>query len=79
MSETKNIEGWGPLVVGQKKHHFYRDGRALCGKWLIHPAVPERQYVKDDGAAQGSHDCVACFRKLEASRTTTPTESDTPT
>lgn len=28
-------EGWAPLMGDQRKHHYYVEGKALCGKWLI--------------------------------------------
>lgn len=65
-------EGWAGLLIGpQKKFHYYRNGKALCGKWLIFrhhldyitltpPADPMSIWHTS------GNDCTACTRKMRA-------------
>ena len=32
MSETK--EGW-TWLINSRKDHYFRDGKSLCGKWMV--------------------------------------------
>lgn len=56
-----NNEGWTWLVNSTKWHYFV-DGDALCGKWML--------LARTGGTLQQGNDtspdnCMACRRKLE--------------
>lgn len=57
-------EGWyGP--PNSRRFHYFRGGRALCGKWMVFMADAEIPYDCAYGPASG--DCATCKKKLEAS------------
>jgi len=65
-------EGWAsPLMGSQRKFHYYRDGKALCGKWRIFPehvsqltfTIPKDPFNIMFTSGQ---DCTACTRKMRA-------------
>ena len=51
-------EGWG-WPLNSRKAHYFRDGLALCGKWMFFgpPDGNQKEYSSDD--------CKACSRKRE--------------
>lgn len=52
-------EGW-TWIVGAAKWHYMRNGRSLCGKWML-LGKPELEQGNDSSP----DNCVACRRKLE--------------
>ena len=77
VSETKSDEfvwpeGWASSTMGtQKKFHYYRGGKALCGKWQIFRHHLE--YITLTPPADpmsiwhtSGNDCTACTRKMRA-------------
>lgn len=65
-------EGWASSTIGrQRKFHYYRGGRALCGNWRIHREhVAQLRFTipKDpfDVLFTSGNDCGACTRKMRA-------------
>ncbi|MDI9900556.1 hypothetical protein QM716_11905 [Rhodococcus sp. IEGM 1409] len=65
-------EGWASSTIGrQRKFHYYRGGRALCGNWRIfreHVAQLRFTIPKDpfDVLFTSGNDCGACTRKMRA-------------
>lgn len=49
-------EGWGWPGRANKAHYF-RDGRALCGRWMYFGPL-------DGDRRHSTVDCVVCTRKL---------------
>lgn len=57
-------KGWGSPGAS-KKHHYFVDGRSLCGKWLYLGPVVDDDFSK----GTGREDCVACWRAYAKSQT----------
>ena len=55
MCETK--EGWARLF-NSRKDHYYRDGKSLCGKWMILGSNSLEKGMSNNA-------CSACKKKLE--------------
>ena len=60
-------EGWW-MPLRSRKHHYFVDGRALCGGWIfpnyddMTPDTGNEKPQKDD--------CTICFKKLLKRRKT---------
>lgn len=61
MSESKN-EGW-TWLLNASKWHYFRNGRSLCGKWML-PGGGSFPAAADDS----DHNCAACKRKREVEK-----------
>ena len=50
-------EGW-TWLIGTPKWHYFREGRSLCGKWMLlgNPELDQRDFKSKDN-------CMACFKK----------------
>lgn len=60
--EQKKLgEGWGWPMLSRKCHYF-RDGRALCGKWLY-----TGEYTPDTKNATPD-DCATCLKKRQSEK-----------
>lgn len=55
-------EGWA-RPLNSKKHHFFRDGASVCGKWMLFSKDLEPDTFKSPD------DCAACRKKLEKEAT----------
>lgn len=55
-------EGWH-FLPGARKAHYFRDARALCGRWgyFGHDFEPDTAIASPD-------DCLACLRVLDRER-----------
>lgn len=63
--DPKLKEGWYQ-PENATRHHYYVDGRSLCGDWLFHEVLS-----KDMGnETVFKEDCKACFRKVVKRRET---------
>ena len=51
-------EGW-TWLLNAKKWHYFVDGRALCGKWMLF-STPELEQGNDNSP----DNCVVCQKKL---------------
>lgn len=51
-------EGW-TWLENSKKWHYFVDGRALCGRWLL-VSTPKLEQGNDDSP----DNCLACQKKL---------------
>lgn len=52
-------EGWGVLRAGERRYHYYRDGRSLCSRVGFYRGTLEA----DDGQPS-SNDCKGCRKIL---------------
>jgi len=57
MNPNKTNEGWG-WPSNSKKAHYFREGRALCGKWLF---LGKLEQGNDDSL----DNCTACKKALQ--------------
>ncbi|GAB20242.1 hypothetical protein GOEFS_108_00020 [Gordonia effusa NBRC 100432] len=60
MSNTSS-EGWGVIRPTDRKAHYYRNGRSLCGRVGFYFGE-----LDADTGAVSTADCAACSRKLHA-------------
>lgn len=69
----KHTEGW-TYLLNSPKWHYFREGRALCGRFLL-LGNPELE----QGNEASADNCSSCRRKLEkerAKRAAIPPELD---
>lgn len=61
MTEKKPPEGWGTIRPGDRKAHYYRNRRSLCGRigFYFGPLEPHTGFIL-------SQDCAACVKKMRA-------------
>jgi len=50
------------MTLNQKRFHYYREGRALCGNWAILGSLAGE--LTPDTDVPNLKDCVVCRRKL---------------
>jgi len=62
-AETKPTEGW-TWLYNSRKWHYFRDGKALCGNWML-LRDPTDGYAADDDSPDN---CAACARKRAKER-----------
>lgn len=76
-----NYEGWAPMHGTQRSFHYYREGRALCGRWAILPHMAEHLPLTpgDESILRSSGaDCLACTKKRRAEVAAVIVEKKTP-
>ncbi len=58
-------DGWG-WPTGANKAHYFKDGRALCGKWMqVSPFGGGTVLIEANAESPASSkDCAPCTRKL---------------
>lgn len=56
---TERTEGWGVIRPGERKAHYYRDTRSLCGRVGLY----QGQLVRD-GVWLAADCCTACRKRL---------------
>lgn len=57
---AERTEGWQSPANAFKSHYF-RDGRSLCGGWMV--VLDEWEARQELGAAPLKADCKACWKK----------------
>ena len=58
---SERSKGWA-LVAPAKKHHYYRDGMSLCGRWGLFAGT----FDADDPAKDNpKRDCADCLRRVK--------------
>lgn len=47
--------------INSRKAHLFRDGRSLCGRWMMLAEQPDQPQHRGD--EPGADDCRECWRR----------------
>jgi len=57
----QRFEGWSHAIT-YFKHHYWRDGRTLCGRWAI---LPQQEFLLKEVKPEKPKQCQGCRKILE--------------